>query len=145
MNFNALNQDLEKIIQQRSMLAAMDYNDESYDDAEEILHDFEDDFLENYGEYLEDVLEDLYEEHSPGLDVLSPIAYIARNYSPLEETEYGQQYSFKPQDAVQFEIQKAPKMDARLVFVPNPVRLLLVVDKKEVSEIWRQPEEKSIS
>ncbi|WP_291723354.1 hypothetical protein [Bernardetia sp.] len=144
MDFNALNQDLEKIIQQRSMLSDMDYNDESYDDAEEILHDFEDDFLSNYGEYLEDILEDLYEEHSPGLDVLSPIAYIARNYSPLEETEYGQQYSFKPQDAVQFEIAKAPKMDARLVFVPNPVRLLLVVDKKEVSELWRQPEEKSV-
>ncbi len=144
MDFNALNNDLENIIQQRSMLSDMDYNDETYDDAEEKLHEFEDDFLENYGEYLEDILEDLYEQHSPSQDVLSPIAYIARNYSPLEETEVGQQYSFKPQDAVQFEVQKAPKMDARLVFIPNPVRLLLVLDKKEVSELWRQPEEKSV-
>lgn len=142
MDFIALNNDLESIIQQKSMLADMDYNDETYDDAEEKLHEFEDNFLENYGEYLEDILEDLYEQHSPNQDVLSPIAYIARNYSPLEETEQGQQYSFKPQDAVQFEVQKAPKMDARLVFIPNPVRLLLVLDKKEVSELWRLSEEK---
>ncbi len=33
-------------------------------------------------------------------------------------------------------------MDARLVFIPNPVRLLLVLDKKEVSELWRLSEEK---
>ena len=144
MDFIARNKDLENIIQQRSMLADMDYNDESYDNAEEKLHEFEDDFLENYGEYLEDILEDLYEQHSPNLEVLSPIAYIARNYSPLEETEQGQQYSFKPQDAVQFEVQKAPKMDARLVFIPNPVRLILVLDKKEVTEVWRQPETNSV-
>ena len=85
MDLNKLNDELCELVSRRNLLAAIDYNDEAYDQVEEDLHDFEDDFLEEYDAYLEDVLQQVHNKYCPDNDVLLPIAYIAKKY--IEKTD----------------------------------------------------------
>jgi len=51
MDIKALDKALQVIIQKKDALEKISYNDPTYDDLEEELHDLEDDFQEEYGEY----------------------------------------------------------------------------------------------
>ena len=63
MDIQKLNDDLCELVSRRNLLAAIDYNDEAYDQVEEDLHDFEDDFLEEYEGYLEAAFQSVHDKY----------------------------------------------------------------------------------
>ncbi len=131
-----LNIDLIELINKRNELARLDYNSHDYDDVEEQLHDMEDDFLDTYGEYLEGVLQAIHDEFCPESDVLLPIAYLAKKYY-IKEKNGKTLYAPYPGEGVIVEVDNYMDHDTRMVFVPDPVRLVLIIDKAQIEELWR--------
>lgn len=136
MDNKDLNQKLVAIIEKRNVLSEIDYSDETYDQKEEELHDLEDEFLETYGEYTEEAIGDVYDEHCPHLDVLSPISYIGRKYTETGVNDEGKQFIPVAREGLLIELQAYPNDDVRLVLIPNPLRVVAVVNAKEVRVVW---------
>ncbi len=116
-----LNQDLVDLVEKRITLAALSYDDVRYDEIEEQLHEAEDAFLKKYDDYLEDVLLDIHAELCPDNEVLSPIAYVAKNYQVKEKN----QYDVPENQGVWVEIDEIPDKEAHLAILPNPLRIVL--------------------
>ncbi len=135
-DLNKLNTDLIQLIEKRNQLSELDYNDKDYDDVEEALHDMEDDFLEMYGDYLESALEAVHDEFSPESEVLLPIAYLAKKYF-VKEKNGARLYSPYPGEGVFVEVDNYVDHDTRMVIVPDPVRIILIIDKSRIEELWR--------
>lgn len=131
MNTQELNTSLAALIQKKQELSQLSYNDERYDDVEEELHDLEDDFNDNYGEYLEDVLGDVHTQICPDTDVLLPTAYLPERLNADGQPE------LTGKEGVWVEADDYPNKEARLVLVPNPVRIILSVGKNVRQEVWK--------
>ena len=135
MDLKQLNEDLEAIVLKKNELNAITYDHKSYDDIEEALHDMEDDFLDAYGDELEEVLDQAHIKVDADNDVLLPIAYIGSFYKPGAKNADGtQQFEIAEGQGVLVESSKFKSGDSHLVFVPNPLRLMLIngKDKKIV-------------
>ena len=130
-----LNQDLVNVIEKRVALAALSYDDIRYDEIEEQLHEAEDDFLKKYDDFLEDILLDIHDELCPDNEVLSPIAYIAKNYQVKDSN----QYDITENQGVWVEIDEIPDKEAHLAILPNPLRIVLTAGnfKKTVWKVDR--------
>ncbi|HSZ71511.1 MAG TPA: hypothetical protein VK750_02475, partial [Cytophagaceae bacterium] len=76
----ALNADLLELVEKKTILSTLTYDNKNYDEIEEELHDLEDDFLEEYGEMLEDLISDAHEKIRSDNDILLPIAYVGQRY-----------------------------------------------------------------
>jgi hypothetical protein len=116
MDVKALDKAIQEIVKKREELGKLDYNNPKYDDLEEQLHDLEDDFQEAYGDYLEEALQDVHDKFCPDNDVLMPIAYLGKGV-PVEADKY-------------------PGKDTKLVLMPNPVRVLLLIGKDKEEVVW---------
>jgi hypothetical protein len=121
MNLQKLNTDLVEIVEKRIQLAELRYDDSQYDELEEQLHDLEDNFLKKYDDYLEDLLLDIHDEFCPETEVLSPIAYLAKNYVRKDSNSY----DVLGDQGVWVEIEEIPEKEAHLVLLPNPLRVVL--------------------
>ncbi|MCU0438606.1 MAG: hypothetical protein MUC49_11915 [Raineya sp.] len=121
INLQKLNQDLVEIVEKRIQLADLKYDDSRYDEIEEQLHSLEDDFLKKYDDYLEDILLDIHDEYCPETEVLSPIAYLAKNYIHKDHKSY----DTHEDQGVWVEIEEIPEKEAHLVLLPNPLRIVL--------------------
>lgn len=132
MDLKALDKDLQQIILKKNELNNLDYNSETYDDIEEQLHDMEDDFMEKYGDYLEDALYDVHDEFCPDSEVLMPIAYLAKKYI-VDNDKFDVDYT----EGVYVEMDDYPGKETKLVFVPNPTRILLQIDKDTREVVWQ--------
>ncbi|MEO5980358.1 MAG: hypothetical protein ABIS36_22155 [Chryseolinea sp.] len=117
MDVKALDQALLQIVTKRDELSKVDYNDPTYDDLEEQLHDLEDDFQDEYGEYLEEALQGVHDEYCPDNDVLMPIAYLGQG--------------------VPVEVDKIPGKDTRLVLTADPLQIALTVAKDKQQVVWK--------
>jgi hypothetical protein len=138
MNVKDIDKSLTALIEKRNELSTLTYDNKDYDRLEEELHDMEDDFIEKYGEYLETALEKIHDKLCPDNDVLLPIAYLAHKYNkggknPDGTTIYDVDYS----EGVWVDVDKMPGKDTRLVLVPNPVRILLLIDGKKKEVVWK--------
>lgn len=136
IDIKALDEAIIAIIRKRNELSNLDYNDENYDQIEEELHELEDSFLEKYGEYVEDGIAEVYEEFELPSDVLSPLAYLARNYHKMEDGEDGPQYNITSKDGLPVDVPGYESKDTRLVILPNPPRIFLIL-KGKGKEVWR--------
>src|SRR5688572_23968797 len=116
MDVKALNKALLEIIKQREDLSKINYNDPSYDNLEEQLHDLEDDFQDEYGEYLENALQQVHDEYCPDNDVLMPIGYLGQG--------------------IPVEVDKLPRKDTRPILAPNPTRIILSVNEDKQQVVW---------
>ncbi|HEY9046336.1 MAG TPA: hypothetical protein VIN08_10590 [Ohtaekwangia sp.] len=116
MDIQALDKALQEIVNKRTELEKIDYNNPKYDDLEEQLHDLEDDFQSEYGEYLEDALQDVHDELCPDNDVLMPIAYLGKG--------------------IPVEIDKYAGKDTKLILETNPTRLTLTIGKDKKEVVW---------
>jgi len=141
MDLKKLNELLERLIEKKNELNAIDYNNEEYDDIEEELHDLEDDFNDEYGEYLEGILQSIHDEICPESDVLLPSAYLANTYI-IEDGEGASSkvYDVKPDEGVMVEMEKYENRDTRLVILPSPLRVQLNIDKKRSEIVWNSEE-----
>lgn len=131
IDITALDRDLTEIVVKRNEIADLDYNDERYDELEEALHDLEDDFQEKYGEYLEDALDDVHEKLNLTSDVLHPVAYVAKKYKQMETGQW-----LPYEGGVPVELEEAEEAKIKLVMVPQPTRLVLVVGQGALRDVW---------
>ena len=116
MDVKALDNAIQEIVKKREELGKLDYNNPKYDDLEEQLHDLEDDFQDEYGEELEGALQKVHDDFCPDNDVLMPIAYIGKG--------------------VPVEVDKYNGKDTKLVIVPGPTRIVLLVGKDKQEVVW---------
>jgi len=136
MDAKVLNQALVALVEKRNELSALNYSDTNYDVLEEQLHEMEDAFIEKYGKYLETALEEVHDEYCSESDVLLPIAYLAKKYTK-KGTDSDVVYDVNHKEGVWVEADKFPKKEARLVIIPNPARILLMVGPDYKQEVWR--------
>jgi hypothetical protein len=136
IDLKKLNASLAEIIDDRNKLSKLTYDSKDYDKIEEELHDLEDDFTDAYGDYLEAALEKVHDQICPDSDVLLPIAYLALNYKIVGKNPDGTTaYDVENKEGIWVDADKFPGKDTRLVIVPNPLRILFVVDgQKKV--VW---------
>ena len=132
MDISHLNQDLNALIQAKMALATLDYADAAYDDREEELHDMEDDFMDKYGNYLEDRLHEVHDEMCPDSDVLLPIAYI-----PNRVIETADGLDVPHGEGVFVDVDDYAEANTKLVILPNPVRIVLLVGKSRREVLWQ--------
>jgi hypothetical protein len=138
MNWEKIDQELTEIVQQRNQLSALEYSDENYDDLEEQVHDLEDDFNENYEEILAPELEKIYAKLKSDSDVLLPTAYLANFYQEMLPDAKGSiNYEVTGNQGVPIESDQLGKVDLRIVLVPNPVRFVLLINGKQLKELWK--------
>ena len=115
MDIKALDKALQVIIQKKEALDKVNYNDPTYDDLEEELHDLEDDFQEEYGEYLEEALQNVHDQFCPDNDVLMPTAYLK---------------------GIPVEVEKLPGKDTKLFIEAKPPRIILAVGTSAQQVVW---------
>jgi hypothetical protein len=138
MNWEKIDQELTEIVQQRNQLSALEYSDENYDDLEEQLHDLEDDFNENYEDILEPELEKIYSKLKSDSDVLLPTAYLANYYQEmLPDAKESITYEVSGDQGVPIESDQLGKVDLRIVLIPNPIRFVLLINGKQLKELWK--------
>lgn len=137
MDLKQLNKDLETIVLKKNELNALTYDHADYDDIEEELHDMEDDFLDVYGDALEEVLEGVHGKIDADNDILLPIAYIGSYYKPSGKNADGtHKFEVAEGQGVLVESSKVKGGDLRLIFLPNPLQLLLVQGKDKKIVVW---------
>ena len=138
MNWEKIDQELTEIVKQRIQLSALEYSDENYDDLEEQLHDLEDDFNEHYEDVLAPELEKIYTKLKSDTDVLLPTAYLANTYQEMLPDAKGSiTYEVRGEQGVPIESDQLGKVDMRIVLIPNPVRFVLLVNGKQLKELWK--------
>ena len=138
MDIKALDKDLNQLVEKKNELVGLKYNDPRYDQLEEELHDLEDDFTSEYGEYLEDALHAVHDDIAPDNDVLLPIAYLADKYVKVGERPDGSPvWETDMKQGVLVDVDDYPGKPARLVLIPNPTRLVLMVSGVGKEEVWR--------
>ena len=147
MNYDKLNDDLFYLIELRNELHHLDFNADEYDDKEQEMQDAEDQFNDKYGKGLESILQRIHEEVAPGSEVLSPTAYLAKNYIASGEDEDGDPlFRVLSTDGIPVETRYDDENNnavfGRLVILPKPLRFILTFQSKSVV-IWSQenPEE----
>ncbi|MDN5200918.1 hypothetical protein QQ008_06085 [Fulvivirgaceae bacterium BMA10] len=137
MDIKSLNKALLEIAEKKNRLSELNYNDSTYDEIEEELHDLEDDFGEKFGDYVEDALHYVHDEYCPDNDVLLPIAYLANKYIEKGKLADGSvEYDVEPNEGVIVDVDDYPGKESRLVLVPNPTRLILQVGRNQKEEVW---------
>jgi len=137
MDYKKLEEDLAAIVEKRIALSKISYDDASYDDIEEEMHDLEDDFNEEYGDELEAILEKIYTQLKSDNEVLLPSAYLAKEYHTMMPDASGKvTYEVIGRDGVPLESEQFDKMDVRLVLIPNPARFVLQINGKSMKDLW---------
>ncbi|SDL53497.1 hypothetical protein SAMN05421823_106262 [Catalinimonas alkaloidigena] len=138
MNTNQLDNDLIALVEKKTELSQMQYNDERYDEVEDELHQMEDEFLSHYGTYLEEAFHVVHDEFCPDNDVLLPIAYLAKKYQKTKEKRNGKPtYDVSQNEGVLVDADDYPNMITRLVLVPNPTRILLLTKSGTKEVVWQ--------
>jgi len=128
----ALDKELTELIENKIQLSKMDYNNDSYDELEEKLHDREDRFLEHYGDFLEDAFHEVHDEFCPDSDVLLPIAYLPNN---IIKTDNGYDVEFG--EGVYVDVDDYASSETKLVLLPQPTRIILQVNKEKREVVWQ--------
>jgi len=134
MSYKRLNSDLIDLIELRNELHQMAFNDPQYDDLEDELHDFEDTFNRRYQGYIEPILVRIHKNIAPEIPYLIPTAYVGTHYEYIPENDT---YETDGSSGVALENEKGQKY--RLIFVPNPTRLLLT-SSKDIQVMWNENE-----
>ena len=137
MDVHKLNDALTEIASLKNKLNEMNYNNSSYDDVEEELHDMEDELMDEFGDALEDVLIDVHEEVCPDSEVLLPIAYLAHTYKCIGKDDSNNPlFDIDNGEGVIVDSDEYDKQLTRLVLVPGPTRLVLNIGRNEQKEVW---------
>jgi len=132
MDIEQLNTELSQLALKKNELNILDYDNEEYDRVEEELHLMEDDFQEKFGDYLEEALSYVHDEFCADNEVLLPIAYLAKEYKVEND-----KFDVDANQGVHVDVDDFPGKITRLVLVPSPTRILLIVDINIREEVWR--------
>jgi hypothetical protein len=133
MNLELIDKKIAEILEKRNALSNINYDDDRYDQVEEELHNLEDQLIEDFGEYFESVLENVHDEICPNNEILLPTAYLPKITYKNENNEY----DFEGKQGVLIDAIGYKGKDTRLVLVPFPTRLILLIGGKEKKVVWR--------
>lgn len=122
---------VNEIAEKRNELNKLTYNDKSYDEIEDDLHDLEDHFNEEFEKYFEEILEDVHADISSDADILLPSAYFAQAY-----VQKNGKFKFGGDDGVLVDSEDYDGQEVRIVLVPNPVKFVLVINEEIKQELW---------
>jgi len=136
IDIKALDTDLTNLIERKIQLSKIDYNHSDYDELEEKLHDLEDSLLEKYGDFLEDAFHEVHDEFCPDSEVLLPIAYIPNNIHKVND-----EYTIDFDQGVYVEVDDYEGQETKLVLMPKPTRIILLINKNENDVVWRAEEQ----
>ncbi len=132
-----LNRDLNRIIELRNLLE----NTENSISAKDIfteLDELQNSFVDNYGVFLDEVLRDVHDEICPD-DQVEPLThYLAQEYIDTGNRRDGLAvYEVENDQGVGVGVDDYPGKDAKLVIIPNPCRIMLLIEEGEREELWR--------
>lgn len=131
MNISELNNAIIELLEKRTQLSKLQYSDTTYDEVEEELHDMEDDFTDTYGDFMEKAITKVHREFCSETDVL-----LATSYLPKVVTKVGDDYEFTANEGVLVEMDDLPALEARLLLLPNPPKMLILTPG-ETMEVWK--------
>jgi hypothetical protein len=127
---------LEKLIviiaNLRNELHNLDYQEERYDEMENRLHDLEDRLIHEFGPYLTETLQQIHDERCNEREILTPIAYIARNYIKRVDNSY----DVEPGHGALVDVDQRTGTPCYMVIVPGPLRILLVKGDNTREQVW---------
>ncbi len=132
MEKDQLDLELLMLAKKITVLSELSYNDSEYDQIEEELHELEDVFLEKYGDFIEEIILEVHNKYCPANDVLVPIAYLGNKYIFDDGS-----VDVASDQGVLIEMREYPDKSVRLVLVPSPARILLMVGDDFKKEVWK--------
>ena len=110
----------------------LEYDEIEYDEKENQLHELEDKLIFNYGDYLTKALRTIHNKHCKEKEVLTPIAYIGRNYIKRVDSTY----DVEPGQGALVDVNTTTRMPCYIVIVPGPLRILMVNGDDSREEVW---------
>lgn len=131
MDVQKLNKAVCDLLDKKLLLNGMSYNDPTYDDVEEEVHDLEDELIDDYGKFLEERLYEVHDEYCPDTEVLMPIAYL-----PKKIIKDGSEYKVDFSQGVFVEADDFEENDTKLVILPNPLRIILQINPERKEVCW---------
>ena len=108
------------------------YGDIRYDELENKLHDFEDQLLQLHGDYLTGVLQSIHSKYCSEQEVLTPLAYLGRNYIRRVDNTY----DVEAGQGALVDVSTKNSMPSYLVIVPGPLRILKVKGDNSKQVVW---------
>ncbi|MEQ9302338.1 MAG: hypothetical protein RJQ14_00370 [Marinoscillum sp.] len=140
MNIKNLNQAFVQIAEKKNELFQYARHDEHYESMKKELSELENDFQYEFGSYIEEALFNVHDEFCPDNEVLKPTSYFASQYVISDRGEH--EFDVDRNEGIPVEADDFPGINAKLVLVPGPTRLVLQGTKESFKEIvWvaRQP------
>lgn len=100
------------------------------------LQQLEQAFTTNYGEQLRSILEEVYDDLCPDDEVQAPLNYLAKHYEVVNQNSKGNMYDVSHQEGVPVEVDEYGQSPAKMVVLPNPLRIVLNIDAHSKEEVW---------
>ena len=140
MNIENLNQAFAEIAEKKSKLSQTESGSEERNLLAREISVLEDDFRLEYGSYLEEVLFNVYDEYCSDDQVQSLTSYFADTYQ-IHSKGTNLNFDVADDEGVEVHAEDFPGIQARLVLVPNPVRLILQGTREPFREVlWKMKE-----
>lgn len=136
MNVKEANNLLISIIEKKQSILGLTYENPEYDKVEDALHDLEDEFIDSYGEELEKIFQSIYDTLDSEDEVFLPTAYIATSYIILKNGN-AVTYDVSLSQGFRVETPKYAGQIVTIVLLPNPMRILIQIDKKTREVLWQ--------
>ena len=135
MDIQTLDKELTQIAELRSALKSAS---QEQGNIKETLQNLEEKFLESYGNVLEDALKDVHDEICPDDQVKPVSSYLANSYIDTGNRRDGLKvFEVESNQGVEVGVDDYPGEDTKLVIIPNPCRIMLLVGENEREELWR--------
>jgi len=135
MKYDEMNKAMVEIAEVRNALAKASTGADKNKFADQ-LEVLELDFIAEYGSVLNEVIMDVYDEYSPDTEAMPLNYYFANYYRHAGKNEFGVSYEVGSDEGLYLEIDDFPNKDTRIVFVPNPLRLVLNIDENDRRMVW---------
>ncbi len=137
MEIANLDRDLNQIAELRSSINDPK-NEASHQDLKQTLSSLEKKFLDTYGHYLEEAIKDVHDEVCPDDQVAPLTSYLAGSYIDTGNRRGGMKvFEVENNEGVGVGVDDYPGKDTKLVILPNPCRIMLIVGDTEREELWR--------
>ena len=130
MDIQELDKELTQIAELRS--------EKKSENPEGKLKSLEQKFLDSYGTLLEDALKDVHDEICPDDKVLPVSSYLADCYIDTGNKRDGLKvFEVESDQGVDVGVDDYPGEETKLVIIPNPCRIMLLVGESDREELWR--------
>jgi hypothetical protein len=136
MNIEKLNQAFINIIEKKEELDKMikEGAQGRINQLKTELEHLEIDFEREFGHYIEEALFNVHDEYCPDNDIMLPLAYMASHYLKKESSRKTY-YDVLSGEGIRVDADDFPGVKARLVLLPNPVRLVLIGEEEDFKEV----------